>query len=119
MLNYKTDLKANARQLRKDMTDSERKLWLRLRGKQILNVQFYRQKTIGNYIVDFYASKAKIVIEVDGSQHLEEGRELKDEQRDEHLRNQGLYVLRFNNLQVLQEIDSVMEVVYKIVAERV
>ncbi|MFH1310693.1 MAG: DUF559 domain-containing protein [Candidatus Omnitrophota bacterium] len=119
MLKYKTNLKLNARRLRKEMTNSERMLWSRLRGKQILNVQFYRQKLIGSHIVDFYASKAKLVVEVDGSQHLEEDQKQKDTWRDEYLKRQGLVVLRFNNLQVLQEIDSVMEVIYKTVEEKV
>ena len=72
MLRYKDQLKHKARQLRKNMTDSERVLWSRLRGKQISDVQFYRQKPIGEYIVDFFAPRTKLVIEVDGSQHLEE-----------------------------------------------
>ena len=118
MLNYKLNLKSNAQRLRKEMTDSERILWSRLRGKQILDVQFYRQKTIGNYIVDFYAAKVKVVLEVDGSQHMNEDHEEKDKKRDIYLKNQGLEVLRFNNLQVLQEIDAVMEVIYKIVDGR-
>lgn len=53
MLTYNKHLKPRARQLRNEMTDAERRRWLRLRGKQILDVQFYRQKPIGNYIVDF------------------------------------------------------------------
>lgn len=52
------------------MTESERVLWSRLRGKQLSGIQFYRQKPLGNYIVDFYAPKAKLVVEVDGSQHI-------------------------------------------------
>jgi very-short-patch-repair endonuclease len=101
------------------MTNSERVLWARLWGKQILKVQFYRQKPIGSYIVDFYVSQAKIVVEVDGSQHKETGQEQKDVQRDIYLKNEGLYILRFNNLQVLQELDSVMEVIYQAVKERI
>ena len=82
MLRYNQTNKTNARQLRTHMTDSERALWARLRRKQILGVQFYRQKPVGNYIVDFYAPAAKLVIEVDGSQHSAvEGRR-KDLQRD-------------------------------------
>ena len=107
-----------AQRLRKEMTDSERMLWSRLRGKQILDVQFYRQKPIGKYIVDFYASKAKIVVEVDGSQHMDEEQERRDKRRDVCLKSQGLEVLRFNNLQILQETDSVMEVIYKVVEGR-
>ncbi|MFH1798556.1 MAG: DUF559 domain-containing protein [Candidatus Omnitrophota bacterium] len=119
MLNYKPNLKSKAQQLRKEMTDSERKLWSRLRGKQILDVQFYRQKPIGNYVVDFYASKVKIVVEVDGSGHMEEGQALKDAPRDEYLKRQGLDVLRFDNLQVLRDTDSVMEVIYKVVEGKI
>ena len=118
LLKYKANLKHNARRLRKEMTDSEKKLWSRLRGKQIMDVQFYRQKPLGPYIVDFYAPKAKIVVEVDGSQHMEEGAEQKDAQRDKYLKNQNLSILRFNNLQVLQELDSVVEVIYKEVKGR-
>jgi len=118
MLKYNHNLKNSARHLRKNMTDSEKPLWSRLRKKQILDVQFYRQKPIGSYIVDFYAPKAKLVIEVDGSQHLESSYIKKDAHRDDYLSKQGLRVLRFNNLQVLQELDAVMEVVFRAVMER-
>ena len=100
------------------MTDRERALWSRLRGKQILEVQFYRQKPIGNYIVDFYAAKAKIVVEEDGAQHLEEKQEQQDAQRDKYLKDQGLYVMRFNNIEVLRELDSVMEEIYRVVKKK-
>ena len=95
MLKYNPKLKANARQLRQNLTDSERALWWRLRGKQLAGVQFYRQKPIGGYIVDFYAPKAKLVIEIDGSQHLETPHAENDKERDEHLGRLGLTVLRF------------------------
>ena len=72
MLQYNPNLKQIARRLRRETTESERMLWSHLRRRQLLDVQFYRQKPIGNYIVDFYAPKARLVIEVDGSQHLEE-----------------------------------------------
>ncbi len=101
------------------MTDSEQALWSRLRRKQLLGVQFYRQKPIGNYVVDFYASKVKLVVEVDGSQHLDADHAKKDVERDCYLTGQGLIVLRFNNLQVLQELNAVVEVVFRVVAERV
>jgi very-short-patch-repair endonuclease len=97
MLKYNPKLKGNARQLRQNLTDSERALWRRLRGKQLADVQFYRQKPIGNYIVDFYAPKAKLVIEIDGSQHFEAHHAEKDLERDEHMGSLGLMVLRFNS----------------------
>ena len=99
------------------MTDSERALWERLRRKQVQAVQFYRQKPLGNYIVDFYAPKAKIVVEVDGSQHMEREQAARDLERDAFLASQGLRVLRFDNLQVLKEIEGVMEVIALAVSE--
>ena len=65
---YRQDLKKLARRLRQQMTDAELKLWSRIRGKQICGVQFYRQKPLLDFIVDFYAPAARLVIEVDGAQ---------------------------------------------------
>lgn len=118
MLSYNTNLKYKARQLRKNMTDSGRMLWLRLRGKQLIGVQFYRQKPIGNYIVDFYAPKTKLVVEVDGSQHIKKSHAENDRHRDDYLSKVGLKVLRFNGRQVLKEIDAVVEVIYRAMAQR-
>ena len=66
MLRYKSSLKPISRQLRLEMAECERLLWSRLRRKQLHGVQFYRQKPIGSYIVDFYAPAARLVVEVDG-----------------------------------------------------
>lgn len=81
MLKYNTSLKQPARKLRTDMTDAERLLWSRLRGKQILGVQFYRQKPLGPYLVDFHAPAAKLVVEVDGSQHFDVAGQVSDRRR--------------------------------------
>jgi very-short-patch-repair endonuclease len=113
MLKYRGALKQYARRLRSEMTESEQALWWRLRGKQLLGVQFYRQKPIGNYIVDFYAPKARLVVEVDGSQHREGPQPLEDAQRDAYLVSQGLLVQRFSNLQVLLELDAVVAVIFQ------
>ena len=118
MLKYHPYLKTPARRLRGNMTESEQLLWSRLRRKQILGVQFYRQSPIGNYIADFYAPKARLVIEVDGSQHLNADHAKKDEQRDRFMINQGLKVLRFDNMQVLQETGAVMEEIFRVVEAR-
>jgi len=99
------------------MTDSENVLWSRLCSKQLLDVQFYRQKPIGDYIVDFFAPKTKLVIKVDGSQHMDKDHSIKDIRRDGYLANIGLRVLRFNGRQVLQETDAVMEVILRAMAE--
>lgn len=109
MLGYNATLKEPSRNLRSHMTEAERLLWMRLRRKQLQGIQFYRQKPIGNFIVDFYAPVAALVIEVDGSQHSEIEHRVRDELRDEFLAERGLTVLRFDNLQVLYETDAVVE----------
>jgi len=76
------------------------------------NTQFYRQRPIGNYIVDFYAPTAKLVIEVDGGQHFEATYLQRDKDRDDFLRSLNLNVLRFDNSQVLNCIDEVLEVIF-------
>ena len=93
------------------MTEAEQLLWMHLRRKQVRGVQFYRQKPIGNYVVDFYAPRAKVVIEVDGSQHLQPDAAKADAKRDRYLSTLGLNVLRFDNLQVLRETDSVLDAI--------
>jgi very-short-patch-repair endonuclease len=115
VLTYNRRLKAKARALRTHPTDAELHLWSRLRRKQIRGVQFYRQKPIGNYIADFYAPAAKLVIELDGAQHLERGQANYDAQRTRDLRQQGLKVIRFDDRQVLLETDSVLEEIYHFV----
>lgn len=114
MLPYGRHLKGHARALRKEMTDAERVLWSRLRRKQILGIQFYRQKPIEQYIVDFHAPAVKLVIEVDGGQHFQDAHLIKDAQRDSVLAGEGLMVLRFDNRQVLLETDAVMEEIYRV-----
>ncbi|MGZ8945646.1 MAG: endonuclease domain-containing protein [Methylococcaceae bacterium] len=116
MKQYNNHLKQNSRTLRSNMTDAEELLWSRLRRKQLLNAQFYRQKPLANFIVDFYCAKANLVIELDGSQHYSEEGKIADQQRDAILNNMGILVLRFNNLQVLNELDAVMTVIYQAVS---
>ena len=93
-------------------------LWCRLRRKQILGIPFYRQKPIGEYIVDFYAPKVNLVIEIDGSQHLDEDEVQKDRLRDKYLREQGLEVLRFYNIDIFKNIEGVMETIYNFISQR-
>lgn len=110
---YNKNLKQPSRDLRNNMTDVEQLLWQRLRRKQILGLQFYRQKPILNFIVDFYCPKANLVIECDGGQHYTaEGLEA-DRVRDGTLAELGLTVLRFDNRQVLTEIDDVVELIFQ------
>ncbi|MBI5658474.1 MAG: endonuclease domain-containing protein [Nitrosomonadales bacterium] len=119
MVKYNRGLKTHARALRQCMTDAEQTLWSKLRRKQIHGVQFYRQKPLGCYIVDFYAPKARLVIELDGSQHFEQEHAQRDAVRDGYLQGVGLRVLRFDNLQVLRELEAVLGEVARVVGERV
>ena len=113
MLPYNRRLKTKARSLRTHPTDAELHLWYRLRRKQILGVQFYRQKPIGNYIADFYAPAAKLVIELDGAQHLQFEQATYDAQRTRDLEQHGLKVLRFEDRQVLLQTESVLEMIFQ------
>jgi very-short-patch-repair endonuclease len=108
---YNPKLKLASRELRKQMTDAEQALWQRVRRKQILGVQFYRQKPLLSFVVDFYCPAAKLVIELDGSQHQEPEHRARDRERDARLNALGLRVLRFDNRQVLCEMDAVLETI--------
>lgn len=99
----------NARRLRSNMTDAERRLWRHLRLEQMQGCKFRRQTPIGAYIVDFVSFDAMLVIEVDGGQHAD-NREA-DEQRTRYLNQLGYRVIRFWNNQVLQETDAVLETI--------
>jgi len=103
--------------LRNNMTEAEKLLWTRLRGKQILGLQFYRQKPILNFIVDFYCPAANLVIECDGSQHFtDEGLEA-DRVRDQALAELGLRILRFDNGMVFRKTDVVVQVIYDVITQ--
>ena len=118
MHNYNRRLKLFSRTLRTGMTDAEQRLWYRVRRKQIEGVQFYRQKPLRHFIVDFYAPAAGLVVELDGSQHFTgDGREA-DARRNAALASIGLRVLRFDARQVLLETDAAVEVIWRWVVAR-
>lgn len=89
------------------MTDAERHLWQRLRGKQLRGHKFRRQFPIGNYIVDFVCLKARLIIELDGGQHAQ--RVAHDQDRDLWLKTQGFRVIRFWNNEVFEHTDEVLQ----------
>ena len=112
MLSYDKQLKTLSQHLRKNMTDAENMVWLKLGRKQLKGYQFYRQKIIGNYIVDFYCPNANLVIELDGGQHYSEMGQAKDRTRDDALKKMGLKVLRFSDRDVFENMGGVMEEVW-------
>ena len=105
-----------ARELRHNMTPQEQKLWYRFLRKY--PVKIYKQRIVESFIVDFYCSKALLVIEVDGSQHYTEQGEAYDLERSAVLERYGLLVLRFSNLEVEQEFDGVCTLIDKTIQSR-
>ena len=112
MIPYNGKLKNHARRLRKDMTDAEKLVWSRIRRKQLEGCQFYRQRIIGNCIVDFYCPKAGLVVEIDGGQHYSEAGIKRDEARDNYMTANGLRVLRFSDRDVFEDTDAVIERIF-------
>ena len=108
-MEYKQNSKlvSNARNLRKNMTKEERHLWYDFLKNY--SVRFYRQKILGRYIVDFYCADAKLVIELDGSQHYDPNEMKRDKERTAFLEQYGLTVLRIPNNEVMQNFRGVCE----------
>ncbi len=106
----------NARRLRREMTPHERKLWFLFLRKY--PVKIYKQRIIGSYIVDFYCASARLVIELDGSQHYESKGMPHDSERTAFLNAQGLEVLRFSNRDVDENFRAVCEQIDRIIQER-
>jgi very-short-patch-repair endonuclease len=106
---YCNSLKKCSRELRKNMVEAEIFVWSNLRKKQINGLQWYRQRVIGDYIVDFYCPVKNLVTEVDGSQHYSEEMLKADSKRDQYLQSYGITVLRFNNDDVIRNIEGVFE----------
>ena len=98
-----------AGELRRELTPAERKLWVYLRGNKLNGVSFRRQHALGNYIADFVSIKRRIIIELDGSQHVEQAEY--DIERSQYFESRGYRVIRFWNNQVINEIESVIQVI--------
>jgi very-short-patch-repair endonuclease len=106
---YNPKLKEFARKLRNDSTFSEILLWTYLNKKQMRGYDFDRQKPIDNYIVDFYCKDLKLAIEVDGESHY--GKEKKDAERDKRLKELGVNILRFDDMDVRYKLEKVLEAI--------
>lgn len=100
---------AFARKLRREQTDVEKALWLRLKHRQLEGVKFRRQQPVGPYIVDLMTCEGKLIIELDGGQHNEEEIKARDKERVSWFEERGYRVLRFWNNDVLTNMEGVME----------
>jgi very-short-patch-repair endonuclease len=112
----KHPLRDLARELRSNMTDTERFVWQRIRKKQFAGYRFRRQRPIDAYIVDFICLESRLILELDGGQHAE--RKEQDAERTRRLEELGFRVLRFWNIDVLKEWDSVEAVILKALVDR-
>jgi len=99
----------NAKRLRSNMTDVEKKIWMQLRAKRFFGYKFYRQVPLGKYIPDFLCYEPKLIIELDGGQHAEQINY--DQKRDAFFKEQGFMILRFWNNEVMQNMDGVLSVI--------
>jgi len=99
----------HAKQLHRNMTPAESKLWAHLRAHRMKNVHFRNQHAIANYVVDFCTPRKRLIIELDGSQHLEQ--EGYDAERAAFLESKGYRVLRFWNNEVMNNIESVLSAI--------
>ena len=113
---YNKNLRANPRALRKEMTPEEKQLWYHFLKNY--PIRFNRQRPIGNYIVDFYSSKAKLVIEIDGCQHYEESNLIADAERTDFINSLGIDVIRFSNHDIKINFEGVCLYIDKTICEK-
>jgi very-short-patch-repair endonuclease len=107
--------RGRAKSLRGEMTDAETRLWSSLRGHRLEGLSFRRQTPVGRFIVDFVCHERRLIVEVDGSQHADNARDM---ERDRWLESKGYRVLRFWNSDVLRNRNGVLQVIAEAAAER-
>ena len=100
-----------ARRLRKGATDAEKRLWSRLRNRQVGNLKFRRQHPFGNRVVDFFCDEVKLAIELDGSGHLPGGGQTSDLDREMELYEKGIRILRFYNHDIFRNLDGFLSAI--------
>jgi very-short-patch-repair endonuclease len=115
-LPYKSNLKATARTLRKQMTLAEVLLWNALKGTQMLGYDFHRQKPIDQYVVDFFCPRLMLAIEIDGTSH--EGKQEQDSRRQKEIERYGISFLRFSDNEVKQNLHGVLQSVREWIVSR-
>ena len=107
-----------SRNLRKNQTDAEKKLWTLLRNRQLNGVKFRRQFPVGGYILDFYCPDYRLAIEADGGQHYENKVKDQDDLRTRELNNLGIEMIRFTDREILTNSDGVVEAIQNAIAKK-
>lgn len=113
---YNKNTKNVSRALRKNMTVQEKHLWYDF--LKDYHIKFYRQRPVNDFIIDFYSSKAKLAIEIDGSQHYEDKNKLKDENRTKTLNDYGIDVIRFSNYDINTNFEGVCMEIDRVVCKK-
>ena len=112
------DILAHCRELRQNATLPENILWSLLRSHRLKDAHFRRQHSIDRYILDFYCHEARLAIELDGSQHLEESNRVYDQKRMEFFQSRGIRVIRFWNDEVLNQLEDVLGVIWEALPDK-
>jgi len=107
-----------SRELRKNLTDAERKLWSALRDRSLGGIKFRRQFSIDSYILDFYAPEFQLAVEADGGQHYDDEGAAHDAERENVLTLQGIQIIRFSNMDILQNSEGVSEFILRTIEQR-
>ena len=115
----KKELKIFRKTLRNNLTPAEATLWKHIKNKQIYNVQWRRQFSIGTYILDFYCPKAKLAIELDGKEHYTIEGDKYDCERDIFISSKGIKILRYENKEIWESIEQVIEEINKELQHRI
>ncbi len=104
----RTAEKEKRRALRNDMPEPEKRIWARLRSRQVNGYKFRRQYSIGKFIVDFYCPEKKLAIEIDGDSHFTQELRPYDAARQKYIESQGIHFLRFTNKDITENVDGVL-----------
>jgi very-short-patch-repair endonuclease len=113
----KNRILSNALTVRTRMTNEEGVIWNSIKNEKFHKIKFRKQFVIGEYIIDFYAPKYKLAIELDGANHFTDAGIVKDNERDDYLNEQGIAVLRFENGSVTKNIKTVLDLILEKVKE--
>jgi very-short-patch-repair endonuclease len=109
----RTEEKIKRRMLRSNMPRAEVILWSKLKNKELRGYKFRRQYSVGKFVVDFYCSKLKLAIEVDGESHFVEGSKIRDKERQVIVESSGITFLRFTNREIYENINGVVDRIVK------
>ena len=112
------DILTHCRELRQTATVPENILWSLLRSHRFKNAHFRRQHPVGSYILDFYCHEARLAIELDGSEHLENSNLEYDQKRTEYLQSRGITVIRFWNEEVFNHLEDVLGVIWEVLPDK-